>query len=76
MMTVDMHVAGSKTFEVDAHDGKCEGGVSYTVFDLSHRVDDGIERVTVFVEPRQLMQIRDEITAYFGEDKAAEAAGR
>ncbi len=74
MMTVDMHVDGSKTFGVDAHDGKSEAG-SYTVLVLSHAVDDGMECVTVFAEPRQLLQIRDKITAYFGEDKAAEAAG-
>ena len=73
MMTVNMHV-DSKTLGVDIHDGRCEAG-PYTVMELSHRVGNGVESVTMFVEPKQLMQIRDAITVYFGEDKAVEAAG-
>ena len=74
MMTVNMHV-DSKTLRVDIHDNKCEAG-PYTVMELSHVVSDGAESVTVFVEPKQLLQIRDAITVYFARETAAEAAGR
>ena len=73
MMTVNVHV-DSSTLRVDIHDGKCEVG-PYTVMELSHRVGNGVESVTMFVDPRQLRQIRDAITAYFAQETAAEAAG-